>query len=159
KAKGTFAHPQDAENAKVEMPFLGALDFHLPDRFRLAFDAKLPVDSEGVEAKFSVTQVFSHGKCWSKSSFPAEVEDDDAERRALRDWSYVENLRSLVPLLDDKEYSLQFSGESKAPDRTTLKITVTAKGKPEVRLFFDKSHGFLVSAEYRSVVSENLSKK
>jgi HEAT repeat protein len=159
KAKGMIPHPQDPENPKVAMPFRGALDFQLPDRFRLEFDAKLPLDSEGVEAKYSVIQVFDQGKYWSKSSLPEEAENDDAERRSLTDWSYVENLRSLFPLLDDKEYSLQFGGESKTKDRTVLKIKVTAKGKPEVRLFFDKALGFLVSAEYRSIVSENLTKK
>jgi hypothetical protein len=159
KAKGTIPHPQDPENPKVAMPFRGALDFQLPDRFRLAFDAKLSADSEGVEAKYRAIQVFDQGKCWSKSSFPEDAEDEDAQRQSLTRWSYVEYLRSLLPLLDDKEYSLQFGGESKANGRTILKIKVTAKGKPDVRLFFDKALGFLVSAEYLSVQSENLTKK
>jgi hypothetical protein len=141
------------------MPFRATLDFQLPDRFRLTLDAKLSADSEGVEAKYSVIQVYNQGKYWSKSNAGEETENDDAERRSLAHSCYVENLRSLYPLLDDKEYALKAGGESKVKDRPAIKVVVKAKEKPEVGLFFDKALGFRVAAEYRSVVSENGTRK
>jgi hypothetical protein len=145
RAKGNIPHPAHPDSG---IPFRAAFDFQLPDRFRLSIDAKMEDES-----KFSSNQVFNRGKVWSTSSFDEKV-DNAAGELELSRWAYVENLRSLFPLLDDKESSLKFVGESKAKDRTLLEITVTAKGKPDVRLFFDKTAGFLVSAEYRTVDSD-----
>src|SRR5262249_35084455 len=67
---------------------------------------------------------------------------------------YVDGIRLLTPLLNEKEYSLQFTGETKLKNRPVLEVKTTAKGRPDVRLFFDKGSGLLVAVKYRSVDSQ-----
>src|SRR5207248_4007460 len=56
---------------------------------------------------------------------------------------YSEYIRTLVPLLDGKEFSLVLAGERKKKERATYEIKVAARDRPEVSLFFDKATGLL----------------
>jgi hypothetical protein len=54
----------------------------------------------------------------------------------------------LVPLLADRAFTLTPLGESRGGDRTVVGVKVTAKGRAELRLYFDKDTGLLVKTEH-----------
>jgi hypothetical protein len=133
----------------MDFPCRAQYVFYLPDRFRFTLGAKQPDDS-----KLAVDYCVNRGSVWATSSLENDTPDEDYLNK-VRQWAYAEELRSLLPLLDAKSFSLSEPSESKVKDRPALEIKVTAKGKPDLQLFFDKAAGFLVKMEYHFVAPEN----
>ena len=127
----------------TDFPCRAQYMFHLPGRFRFTLDGKLADDS-----KFASDECFDRGKVWATSSLEGDKTTEEYASK-VQQWAYAEGLRSLLPLLDEKSFSLSEPGESRVKDRPAVEIKVTAKGKPDVQLFFDKAAGFLIKMEYR----------
>jgi hypothetical protein len=83
--------------------------------------------------------VFVNGKRESKI--------DAAAQREMAAKMQLQRAYRLVPLLRDRGFDLAPLGEIKVNDRPALGVRVTARGKPELRLFFDKELGLLVKTE------------
>jgi hypothetical protein len=98
----------------------------------------------------TVTQVHNHDQGWDGEGRAA----DPAELTELKQWDYVGYLTSLVPLLDDKALELSVLPDVKVRGRPAAGILVKSKGKPEVRLFFDRDTGLLQKAQYRCADAE-----
>lgn len=55
----------------------------------------------------------------------------------------------LVPLLSDRAFELETLAENKVNDRPAAVIRVSAKGRKELRMFFDKESGLLTKTEHK----------
>ena len=146
EAKGSIPHPEHPDGL---MPFHASVHLQYPDLLRLTLDAKLLEN----ESKFSTHQTYNRGKAWIETSLEPRSETA-ANAQYLKDWMYVDGIRLLTPLLNEKEYSLKFVGETKLKNRSVLEVKASAKGRPDVQLFFDKTSALLTAVKYRSVDSE-----
>src|SRR5439155_19322140 len=95
----------------------------------------------------SSTEVLDGDKTWSRTDL--EVPQDDTQLLDQRKESaYVEQVTSLHPLLERNEFTLAALGESKVQDRIAVGVRVTAKSRPEIKLYFDRESGLLVKSAY-----------
>ncbi len=76
-----------------------------------------------------------------------ETKIDPAAQQDMLAKLELQSAYRLVPLLRDRSFSLAPLGEIKVNERPTLGVRVTARGKPELRLYFDKELGLLVKTE------------
>ncbi len=67
-------------------------------------------------------------------------------------------ITTLLPL-KDKKFKLATVGESKVNDKPVIGVRVSAEGRPEVNLFFDKENSWLVKAEHRAISQEQAGKE
>jgi hypothetical protein len=113
-----------------------------PRRFKLVLD----LDIEGSRA--TLIEVRNGSKAWVHIN---EQTTELGEKRlgALDRSSYVDHVAGLAPLLKEPGYTLTALGESKLEERTVVGILVASKGRPDVRLYFDKASGLLVKSAYR----------
>jgi hypothetical protein len=142
KAKGTIPDP---EHADVSYPFIATIDFQLPDRFKIALDAKLQDDE-----KFSTTSILNHDQTW----VTPPSGDKRYDERTLVDFknsAHAEYLKYLVPLLEVKEVHLELMDQGHANGKEVYTIKATTEDKPDVRLFFEKKSEFLIGLEYKSI--------
>jgi hypothetical protein len=116
-------------------------------------------DSSGERAKVSVrltagittlemTHALAGGKGWKKEMDKVSALAGD-ELDELRGSAYRERVTSLLPLLNDSAFTLAPLGEARADDRPAAGVKVSAKGRPDVGLYFDKETGLLVKYTYR----------
>jgi hypothetical protein len=66
----------------------------------------------------------------------------------MRETMQVDRAVRLVPLLSDPAFTLAALGEAKAGDRPAVGVKVTARGRKELRLYFDKETALLVKTEH-----------
>jgi hypothetical protein len=66
----------------------------------------------------------------------------------MRDTMMLDRAVRLVPLLRDRTYGLAPADDIKVNDRPAAGVRVTAQGRKELRLYFDKELGLLVKAEH-----------
>jgi broad specificity phosphatase PhoE len=66
--------------------------------------------------------------------------------------AYVdEEVSRLLPLLEDKKFELTSLPEATVLGKPAVGVNVRAKGKPDVKLYFDKQSSLLVKTEYRTI--------
>jgi hypothetical protein len=82
---------------------------------------------------------------------------DAAAQQELAAKLQLQRAYRLVPLLRERGFELAALAEAKVNDRAALGVRVTARGKPELRLFFDKELGLLVKSE--SVLDDGAGKQ
>ena len=61
----------------------------------------------------------------------------------------MDYISSLVPLLEDKRYTLSSAGEALVKEQAAVAMKVASKGRPDVTLYFDKVSGLLLKTEHR----------
>jgi hypothetical protein len=102
------------------------------------------------KAGHSYTQVQAYDGDEARIFIDGELRNLDEEVKiALRAQRYAYRLAHNLGQLKEKDYELSSLGESKVAGKPVLGIKVTAKDRPEVRLFFDKELGFLVKTEHK----------
>src|SRR5262249_10151362 len=94
------------------------------------------------------TQVVNGDKVWRKmlDGDAEEIKDKDKIAEVKED-RYVEQVRSLLPLIKDKEFKFEPLGEVKVEDKPAVGVLVKHKGHKDVNLYFDKKSGLLVKVE------------
>jgi hypothetical protein len=98
--------------------------------------------------KMAFVQAVDGDKGWQ--SVNGMVQDLSApELEAEKVASYQRRVTTLVPLLDDKGFTLTAGGEAKVEGRPALGVKVSFKGQPDTSLYFDKETGLLVKYAYR----------
>jgi RNA polymerase sigma factor (sigma-70 family) len=91
-------------------------------------------------------------KSWQVDNV-GQFHEDTGESLEFRKQSsssaYADRILRLLPLLEDKSFTLAAVGEDKVSGRAARKLKVSSTGKPDVLLFFDKQTGFLVKYAVR----------
>ncbi len=137
--KGTF-HGMGAE-----IPMTGELSMFGAER------AKADIEVEAGGQKFRVVNVVDGDKGWTKLGDATKDlgKDELAEARETQHAGYV---ATLGPLVSGKGYTLATAGELLVNDKAALGVKVSAKGRRDVTLYFDKETGLL--ARYDSTVKD-----
>lgn len=144
KAKGgavTFSGTFHGMGMKV--PMTGTVTTFGDDRLK----ADVEVEADG--QKFRVVQVLAGDKGWAKLG-PADAKDMSKDEVAEgRDEQHAGYVVSLVPLLGGaKGYTLATAGELLVNEKAALGVKVSAKGRRDVTLYFDKASGLLARSDH-----------
>lgn len=123
------------------IPFTGETQLKLPDKGRWAFDL------ERNNQKLPVILVVNGDKGW-RTSGGATKEMTDQEIADQRQEIYIDWIITLLPILENK-LDIAAIPETKVNGEPAAGIKVANKGKPEVKLYFDKKTGLLVKAEHK----------
>jgi len=132
------------------IPFTGETQLKLPDKGRWALDL------ERNNQKLPVILVVNGDKGWTTGG-GATKEMTDQQAADQRQELYVDWIITLLPILENKLDIAIFptKGTSTAPSEMKVNgepvtgIKVANKGKPEVKLYFEKKSGLLVKAEFK----------
>jgi hypothetical protein len=129
--KGTFS------GMGMEIPITG--DISICGGTKVKVD--IQIDAGGQTLK--VVNVVNADKGWTKLGDAVTELDKDAVKEA------GENLHggwvaSLAPLVDGKGYTLAATGEHEVGAKKAVGVKVTAKGRRDVDLYFDKDTGLLI---------------
>jgi outer membrane lipoprotein-sorting protein len=123
------------------LTFMGETTVQLPGQFKNV----LTVTSGSETHK--LVQVLDGEKAWvtvdgqpHKMSATALAE--------MRETLNLDRAIRLVPLLTEPGYQVAYAGESKVNDRPVVTLKVTAKGRKELRMYFDKETFLLVKTEH-----------
>src|SRR5262245_20591001 len=142
KGKGNF----EAGGAKFDFTMTTETSVRPPGRLRvemlLEFDGK----------NFEVIQVFNGEKAWSKANGQT-VELGKEHLNEMHEAMHAARVNSLVPLLKDKTFTLTALGESKVDDRPAVGVRVSAPGRKDNELYFDKE-SWLVVKRQRTAINE-----
>jgi hypothetical protein len=123
------------------IPFVGEARFNLPEQARWSFE----LDQN--KQKSLIVLVVNKDKGWRASGGAAQ-EMTARELETFREDAYVHWLMTLWPILQDK-FELSAVPEAKVNGEAAVGIKVASKGKPDVRLFFDKKTSLLAKVEYK----------
>jgi hypothetical protein len=132
--KPTYRVPEDRDAITVE------LSVQFPDRFR-----RVLTRTGRRDGKSTITLVVDGAKGWYKAGGETRglVKEELAnEKEDL----YLEWVLRLYPLRD-KQFKLQPLGETKVKGKDAVGLKVSCKGRPDVRLYFDKGTGLPVKCE------------
>jgi hypothetical protein len=123
-----------------ETPFTSETTVQPPSRFRNLFDL------QGARKAVFVEVLNGDKVSFSIDGQPQKV--DDGLATEVRETMQLNRIIRLVPLLTDKAYTLQPLGEVKVEDQPAVGVKATAKGRRDVRLFFNKANGLLIKTEH-----------
>jgi hypothetical protein len=115
-----------------DVPFRSELIVHLPDQVRLSMEA------QGSQ----IVAILNGDKGWESAggAFREMTKQRVAE---VQEEAYVYWLATLTPLLKDG-FDLAPLPESKVEGKPAVGIKVSARGRPDASLYFDKDTGLLV---------------
>lgn len=123
-----------------ETPFVAETTVQLPGQFRNVLQLQ-------GDRKTVFVQVLNGDKVYlTIDGQPQKV--DETLTTELRDTMRLNQAIRLVPLLKDEAYTLEVLGEVKVEDQPCLGVKASAKGRKDVRLFFNKESGLLVKTEH-----------
>lgn len=137
--KGTF------HGMGMELPMSGEISTDGPDGL------KADIEIEAGGQKIRVVNVVTKDKGWTKVINDTKDlgKDEVTEARENMHSGWV---ASLTPLVAGKGYTLATAGEFLVNDKAALGVKVSAKGRRDVTLFFDKETGLIT--KYETVVKD-----
>jgi hypothetical protein len=125
----------------TQTPFVGETTVQLPGQFKNVIRLMTP------KGQVTVVQILNGDKVLvTIDGQPQKLEA--AALADIRETFQMNRAIRLVPLLTDRTYELGALAEIKVNDRPALGVRVTAKGRHELRLFFDKETSLLVKSEH-----------
>ena len=134
---------------KITIPGVGEADFTqevsfmLPNKFRDAME--LNVAGQTIKVL-----TIMNGDTISITAAGKDVDITDDIKKAMKDAMEMMAMARIAPLLKDKTYELSLFGEAKVEDKPAVGVRVSAKGKKDITLFFDKKTDLLVKLEHRT---------
>jgi outer membrane lipoprotein-sorting protein len=121
--------------------YTGEVAVQVPDKTRIK------IDTGAGDMKFTFIRVVNGDKVWSKlNNDTTEVDDKDQVKEAKEEL-YADRVKSLLPLVKEKGFTLEALGEVKVDDKPAVGVRVTHKGHRDINLFFNKESGLLVKSE------------
>jgi hypothetical protein len=137
--KGTF------HGMGMAIPMTGEISLFGADRAK----ADIEVDAGGM--KIRVVNVVDGNKGWMKIGADTKdmSKDELVEAHQQQHAGWV---ASLAPLISGKGLALTTAGEMLVDDKATVGVTVSAKGKRDVTVYFDKETGLV--ARYDTKVKD-----
>jgi hypothetical protein len=136
KGKGTF------HGLGTPIPYTGEWLAQYPDKTRAV------IESEVDGNKFTFAIVTNGDKGWRK--FNADIMEMDKDQLAeQKQERHADYMTSLLPLLKDKDITLESLGNSKIKEQDAVGIKVSKKGFRDVQLYLDKKTHLLLKRENR----------
>jgi hypothetical protein len=133
QGKGTLAL------SGVDYPFTTEETLNLPGQFRYRNEA----------GKKQLVRVINGDKGWVQAAGGMTVEMNRDRLAEQMEEAYVLWLVTLAPLVKDS-FNLDVLPEVKVAGRPAAGVKVTARGRPEVAMYFDKESGVLVKITRRA---------
>ena len=121
--------------------FTGEVSMNLPKQVRWS----LELERQG--QKLPIILVINGDKGW-RGSLGASKEMAKEELSEMQEEAYVSWLSSLWPVANGN-FNLAALPEGKVQNEPAVGIKIAEKGKPEVKLWFDKKAGWLVKSEHK----------
>ena len=123
----------------MKVPMTGTISTFGDDKLK----ADIEVEADG--QKFRVINVLAGNKGWTKLG-PTDTKDMSKDEVSQgRNEQHAGYLASLTPLVGaSKGYTLAPAGEMLVNDKAALGVKVSAKGRRDVTLYFDKATNLLV---------------
>jgi hypothetical protein len=118
---------------------------------------KTVVHGNVVGTSFESIEVHRGDKSW-RSVNGTVTGLSDEERKGNQEGAYLDRMNRLTHLLEDKAFTLKALPGGKVEGRPAHAIEVSHKGRPDVRLYFDKEAGFLVKVSYTPTVGSTRGK-
>jgi hypothetical protein len=137
QAKGTMSF------SGQEVPFTDELVLQLPQRWRWT----LEVGNAGQKARLLF--VVNGDKGWQAGGGNV-IELGKEKVEELREESYVLWLSTLLPLIQDNGFSLAALPDAEVDGRAAACVLVARRGRPDLKLYFDKQSGLLVKIGRRA---------
>lgn len=97
--------------------------------------------------RMNIISVYNEGKAWVNINGETQTLDGQHLKETEQE-THAVRVSGLLTLLKDKAYTLTALGESKVEDRAVAGVKVSAKDKPDVFLYFEKTSGLLAKVEY-----------
>jgi hypothetical protein len=123
-----------------EVPFTTDQTQQLPGQFKSV--ARMNTDKP-----YTLVQIVSGDKAYVTIDGQPLTPTPVAAAR-MRETLRLARMSHLVPLLSDRTYELVALGEAKVNDRTADGVKVTARGRKDIRLYFDRETGLLTKTEH-----------
>jgi hypothetical protein len=123
-----------------EMPMTDELTVSLPDRSRVAIE---------IDKKVKLVAVLNGDKGWESNGGPGTAATA-ARVQEMAEEMYVLWLTTLTPLKKN-DYLLKVLPEKKVGDKPAVGVGAAAKGRPDVKLYFDKESHLLVKVEREAI--------
>ncbi len=136
KAKGTG--PINGREAR----FLVVGMHQFPDQMKE--EAELEIQGQ----KITVTRVLHGDKGWIRAGGQTHEATGEVLRK-LKEAMYANYVLSLLPLLEDKAFTLSRLGEVQVHGRAAVGVRVASRGQRDMDLYFDKESGLLVKRANR----------
>jgi len=105
--------------------------------------------------KIDTTEVFDGDKAWLVLMNKI-IDLDGDQLKAMKDSAHASNVETLVPLLKDKQFTLEALKEEKVNDKPAVGVRVKAKGQRDVDLWFDKDTNLVVKVARISYDSDSM---
>lgn len=134
---------------KIDLPGLGEAEFtqdvayFLPDKFKDTMELSV------AGQKVSIVTILN-GKSISIEAGGKAVDINDNIKKSINEAIDMMAMARLTPLLKDKNYELSLFGEAKVEDKPAVGVRISAKGKKDVTIFFDKKTNLMVKIEHRT---------
>jgi len=129
-------------------PFTGVTMVQLPGQYKHAIQVMTP---NGI---VSMVQILNGDKALVTIDGQPQRMITPSALAEMRETFQLNRAVRLAPLLTDRGYDLTLLPEVKINDRPALGVGVTARGRKELRLYFDKEMGLLVKTEHTFDASE-----
>lgn len=134
KFKGSF------HGMGMDLPMSGDIASFGPDKM------KLDMTIEAGGQSIPIVNVIAGDKGWAK--FADQIKELSADELAeAKEQGHAGWLAGLIPLIKADGLTLAAAGEQVVADKPALGVKVSAKGRRDVTLFFDKETGVLVKHE------------
>ena len=124
-----------------ETPFVGETMVQFPGQYKTVMQLTTP------KGRVTLVQILNGDKALvTIDGQPQPVQA--AALAELRETFQLNRAMRLVPLLTERGYELAALDEVRVNDRPALGVRVTARGKRDLRLYFDRELGLLVKSEH-----------
>jgi hypothetical protein len=123
-----------------EMPFVCETLVQLPSQFKNVMHVTTP------KGRVTMVEILNGDKVLVTIDGQPQKVDASAQAE-LRETFQLNRAIRLVPLLTDRSYELTALGPAMVNDRPALGVRVAARGRRELRMFFDKETGLLAKTE------------
>jgi hypothetical protein len=133
---------------KINLPGVGEAEFTqdvsymIPGKFRDSME--LTVAGQTIKVLTII-----NGDTISITAMDKEVPITDDIKKSVKDAVDMMSMARIAPLLKGKAYELSLFGETKVEEKPAVGVRISAKGKKDVTLFFDKKTDLLVKIESR----------
>ncbi len=124
-----------------EVFFTAEAVFQMPGQYKNSLESTID------NRRYQLVEVINGDKVFiTINGQPQKVEP--AALSEMRQTLQIERAIRLVPLLTDQNYEVTLAGQSKVNERPVLTLKVSAKGKKDLFLSFDKDTGLLFKTEH-----------
>jgi hypothetical protein len=122
----------------MEIPYTAELKFQFPGQFKMITNLEI------AQQKVKVIQTIN------QEQYTTLLNDEkkplgEAEKTELRQGLRIQEMGTLLPLLDEKRYAVTVGKAKKVGDRDVVILNVSSKGMIDTELGFDPKSGLLVT--------------